>query len=144
MSRGPDIVINEFSKYGINQHIGYLHYLFNKIFAIGYFPNTWAEGLIIPLHKKGDVNYANIYRGISLLDHLGKLFTHVLNKRLTTWAKQCNIYVQPQPGFRKNMGTVHNIFKLNGIIYHYFNDNRKLFVAWVDYRKVYDLVVRDN
>lgn len=65
--------------------------------------------MIFSKYRGGRVNYTTSQKGISLLGHLGKLFTHVLNKRLTTWAKQCNIYVQPQPGFRKNMVTFHNI-----------------------------------
>ena len=37
----------------------------------GSFPNQWATGLIVPMHKKGDVddtnNDTNNYRGITLV-----------------------------------------------------------------------------
>ena len=32
----------------------YLHTLFNRIFTLGYFPDDWSMGEVIPLHKKGD------------------------------------------------------------------------------------------
>ena len=38
----------------------------------GYFPEQWTEGIIIPLHKKGDKKCVNNYRGITLLSCLSK------------------------------------------------------------------------
>ena len=64
-----------------------LHSLFNKLLRAGYFPSSWAEGHVVPLHKKGDVNNVNNYRGITLLSVLGKLFSRLLNNRLIEWAE---------------------------------------------------------
>ena len=50
--------------------ISYLHKLFNVVFEKGYFPSKWSEGFIVPLHKKGDVNLVENYRGITLLSTL--------------------------------------------------------------------------
>ena len=55
-SGGPDFVLNEFFKYGIDILIDYLGRLFNVVFNKGYFPEKWTEGFILPLHKKGDIN----------------------------------------------------------------------------------------
>ena len=66
-SGGPDFVLNEFFKYGINEMVFYLCNLFNTIFEKGYFPTKWTEGFIVPLHKKGDINQVENYRGITLL-----------------------------------------------------------------------------
>ena len=140
---GPDYVINEFFKYGTDEIISYLCTLFNTIFDTGYFPEKWAEGYIVPLYKKGDVNDVGNYRGITLLSTLGKLFTRVLNTRLNNWAEHYNVYVEAQAGFRENMSTIDNIFILHGVINHLLNDNKKLFAAFVDFRKAFDFVVRD-
>ena len=35
------------------------------------------------------------------------------------------IYVEAQSGFRKNMGTIDNIFIMHGIINHLLNENKK-------------------
>lgn len=107
-----------FFKYGITcpHFLEYLHQLFNKLFELGYFPEKWSEGFIVPLFKKGDVNMVENYREITLLSTIGKLFTKVLNNRLTYWAENYNVYIEAQAGFRKNMGTVDNIFVLHGVI----------------------------
>ena len=47
-SGGPELFINEFLYYGK----GALFAMFNNIFKLGYFPELWSEGLVIPLHKK--------------------------------------------------------------------------------------------
>ena len=68
-SPGEDLLLNEFLKYG--QHIlaAPLSKLFSHFLDIGYFPVTWTEGVIIPLHKKGDIHVHDInnYRVITLL-----------------------------------------------------------------------------
>ena len=143
-SGGPDFVLNEFFKYGINETVFYLCNLFNTIFEKGYFPTKWTEGFIVPLHKKGDINKVENYRGITLLSTLGKLFSRILNNRLTDWAEEYHIYVEAQAGFRKNMGTIDNIFVLHGVINHMLNENKKLYVAFIDYTKAFDYVVREN
>ncbi|MCG8047978.1 MAG: reverse transcriptase family protein, partial [Candidatus Thiodiazotropha endolucinida] len=121
----------------------YIQSLFNKIFELGYFPEQWSEGLIIPILKKGDKEEVSNYRGITLLSTLGKLFTRVLNNRLNSWAEEYSIYVEAQAGFRKNMGTVDNIFVLNSLISHCLNNNEYLYCAFIDFTKAFDFVVRD-
>jgi hypothetical protein len=83
------------------------------------------------------------YRGITLLSTMGKLFTKVLNNRLTYWAENYNVYIEAQAGFRKNMGTVDNIFVLHGVINHVLNTGKRLYAAFVDFTKAFDFVVRD-
>ena len=105
-------------KNGTNSLKNYLHNLFNKIFELGYFPEDWSEGLIVPIFKKGEKDEVSNYRGITLLSIIGKLFTRILNNRLNNWAEEYNIYVEAQAGFRKRMGAIDNIFILNNMITH--------------------------
>jgi hypothetical protein len=37
-------------------------------------PNDWLSGLVIPLHKKSDKMNLDNYRGITLMDVVGKHF----------------------------------------------------------------------
>ncbi len=83
------------------------------------------------------------YRGITLLSTLGKLFTRILNDRLNEWAENYFVYIEAQAGFRKGMSTVDNIFVLNSLISHSLNNGEKLFCAFVDFKKAFDLVNRD-
>ena len=95
--------------------VSYIQNLFNKIFEIGYFPEKWSEGFIIPIFKKGDTNEVSNYRGITLQSTLDKLFTRVLNNRLSAWAEEYNVYIEAPARFRKHMSTTDNIFILSGL-----------------------------
>ena len=143
-SGGPDCLINEMFTVGKNALMNVFYTLFNKIFENAYFPKRWAEGFVIPLHKKGSINNVDNYRGITLLSSLGKLFTRIIDNRLKSWAEKYNVYIEAQSGFRANMSTVDNIFVLNGLITHVLNQGKQLYTLCVDYTKAFDYVVREN
>ena len=108
----------------------------------GYFPEAWSAGEI-PLHKKADKNDVDNYRGITLLSTLWKLFSRLLNNRLTAWAETYSVYIETQAGFREHMCTTDTIFVLHGLITHSSNNNRKLFCSFIDFSNAFDNVVRD-
>ena len=128
-SRGPDKIINEFLIHGVSTLLSYLNKLFNLVFNQGHFPVCWSEGYLVPIHKKGSLNNVESYRGITLLSVLGKLFTRVLNNRLSEWAENYYIYIEAQAGFRSHMSTVDNIFVLHGLITHLINEGRNYIAA---------------
>ena len=97
----------------------------------------------MPLHKKGNIENVENYRGITLLSVVGKLFTNILNTRLNEWAEQYQVYVEAQAGFRKGMGTLDNIFVMHGIITHCLNKSEFLYSAFIDFKKAFDFVVMD-
>lgn len=143
-SGGPDRIINEFFIHGKHILAPTVCNLFNKIFEKGYFPEDWTEGYIIPLHKKGSINDVENYRGITLLSTLGKLFTRVINNRLSEWAESYYVLIEAQAGFRTGMSTVDNIFVLHGLISHMINHGKKFYCAFIDFTKAFDYVVREN
>ncbi|MEE6521355.1 hypothetical protein FKM82_019505 [Ascaphus truei] len=64
--------------------------MFNLVLTTGYFPELWNEGLITPIHKKGDRMDPSNYRGICVSSTLGKLFNSILNSRILTFlTEQC-------------------------------------------------------
>ena len=93
--------------------------------------------------KKGSLGSVENYRGITSLSALGKLFTKVLNDRLTGWAENYQVYIEAQAGFRANMGTTDNIFTLHGLITHIINQGKKIYCAFVDLSKAFDNLNRD-
>ena len=53
--------------------------MFNKIFDTAIIPDTWLNGVILPIYKnKGDPSLPENYRPITILSCLGKLFTSVI------------------------------------------------------------------
>ena len=143
-SSGPDMLINEFFVHGKCILAPTLCILFNKIFDKGHFPEEWSEGYIVPLHKKGSINEVENYRGITLLSVLGKLFTRILNNRLSEWAENYHVLIEAQAGFRPGMSTIDNVFVMHGLLSHILNQGDKLYCAFVDYTKAFDYIVREN
>ena len=78
-------------------------------------PKCWTEGYNIPIFKgKGtQTTTENNYRPITILNCLCKLFTSVLNERLTKCVEHNAIMEENQAGFRKEHSTIDHIFVLN-------------------------------
>jgi hypothetical protein len=141
---GPDGLIGEFFKNSCEQILPFLVALFNHLFEHGLFPDNWSLSILQPLHKKGDPSIPDNYRGISLLDISSKLYSFVLNRRITSWIEENNIIGEEQAGFRENYSTIDHIFTLVAMIQKQLVRHRKLYVAFIDFRKAFDSVARDK
>ena len=131
----PDGIIPEVYKYTGDKIIPFLVHLFNTIFTSGEYPEAWTEAIILPLYKKGSIHDPDNYRGISLLNVCSKLDRHIINKRVSRWAEDCDVLGDIQAGFRKDNSTIDHIFALFSIIQRQLLRNKKLYVAFIDFRK---------
>lgn len=142
---GIDLVINEYLKNCPQNVIVLIVNLFNLVLNTGVVPTEWGEGLIQPIFKnKGSKNSANNYRGITFLCCLGKLFTSVLNDRATNFVEKRGIIGEEQAGFRAGYSTTDHIFVLNSLIQFYKARCERLYCAFIDYMKAFDLIVRSD
>ena len=90
----PDLVVNG----GLCLHQR-LQGLIADVWRSGRVPADWRDAEIVPIPKTGDLWSCNNWRGISLLDFIGKLFARILQDRLQTVAEIfCRI---PSAGFVK-------------------------------------------
>jgi hypothetical protein len=138
---GPDGVIAEMIKIGAPVTVDFLVKLFNHVFATGVYPREWAKAIVVPIHKKGNVNEPDNYRGVSLINIISKCYTSILNRRLNTWLQNSEKIVENQAGFRKNYSTTDNIFTLHSVVQKCMNiKGRKLYVAFVDLKRAFDSV----
>ena len=142
---GIDGIPSEFFKHSINTLLPVITRLFNSILTSGHFPKAWSIGMIIPLHKKGNMSDPGNFRGISLLNIFSKIFTGILNKRLTEWCDINNIIPECQAGFRKGYSTIDNVFVLHSLIQKCFSKKAgKCYCLFVDFSKAFDSVPRDK
>ena len=141
---GSDGIAGELIKYGGNGMIMMLKELFQLIWDSEYIPERWGEGMIISLFKKGDREDPGNYRGITLLNVVGKLFNKVLNYRLLQWLEEHNKLSESQAGFRFDRSCVDNIFILNEVIQGRLQEGKKTFCFFLDIKKAYDTVWRDG
>jgi len=140
-SGGLDGIVPEMLKEASNQIGDFLTDLFNEIFISGVYPDSWTEAIVVPVHKKGDANMTDNYRGISLLNLLGKCYTTILNKRLYSWLECNDKIIESQAGFRKGYSTTDHVFTLYAITQKYLSKKGgKLYVAFIDLKKAFDSV----
>ena len=98
------------------------------------------EKICTYLKNKGNNTDPSNYRGITLLSCLGKAFTTIVNKRLTSVV---DIHYN-QAGFRKDRSVIDHIFLLKKLADIYINNNNKLYYicAFIDYSNAFDTVWR--
>jgi hypothetical protein len=141
---GSDFIIGEFMKYAASIIVPFMVIFLNKLFSSGIYPNSWTEAIIQPIHKKGDKNNPDNYRGISLLSISSKVYGHILNGRLNKWIENNEVIGENQAGFRKHYSTVDHIFTLFSLIQKQLLSHKKLYVAFIDFRKAFDFVQREK
>ena len=142
-SVGFDNIPNEILK-NENVKIALCNYL-NACFKFSKVPSVWLKSVIIPIPKGGnkDPCIPLNYRGISLLCTSAKLFTAILNNRITAFSDQHNILVDEENGFRKGRSCSDHIFTLSSVIRHYLGNNQSLFCTFIDLEIAFDWIDRD-
>jgi len=142
---GPDDIVNEYIKYGLDKLLPVYLIFFNKVLETSEIPEDWVIGEIIPLYKgEGNIKDPVNYRGITLLSCLGKLFTSIINRRLTIFIETNSLLSENQTGFRKGYSTIDHCFLLNCIVDIFKKSSKKLYCAFVDYRQAFDKIWRNG
>ena len=140
---GVDNVRNEFLKCCTQPFLTVTTKFFNVILESATVPSDWAVGLIKPLFKnKGSTSDPDNYRGITLLSCLGKLFTALINSRLAKFLHASGTIGDEQAGFRAGHSTLDHVFTLQNIIDIYLQKRKRVYCAFIDYKKAFDLVNR--
>jgi len=139
---GTDNIPAELIKYG-----GYiLKYRMYKLILLiwnkGQLPIEWMQVIICPIYKKRDREICSNFRLITLLNIAYKIFTILLNNRLSkiVESKLC----EAQVGFRPNRSTLDNIFIICQIFEKCHIYNIDLHNIFVDYPQAFDSVNRNK
>lgn len=117
---------------------------FSILLKCSHYPVQWATGVLLPLHKSGELDDPNNYRGITLNSSISKLFTLLLNNRLNAFCDEYELLTYNQIGFRKGFRTADHVLTLKTLIDQSFSNKKKLYACFVDFRKAYDTVWRDG
>ena len=84
----------------------------------------------------------NNYRGISLLNIVGKLFAKVVLMKLRILAER--IYPESLCGFRAKRATIDMIFSIKQLQEKCREQGNPVYVAFIDLTKAFDVVSRDG
>ena len=88
--------------------------LFGDVWRDGCVPREWADASLIPIPKKGDLSQCDNWRGIALLDVVGKVLASVLQRRLQVFAEE--FLPESQCGFRRGRGCSDMIFTVRQLM----------------------------
>ena len=111
-----------------------LHRWIIKVWEEGHVPQAWKDANIVTIYKKGDRTECGNYRGISLLSAADTSFARILLNRLSSHKTQC--------GFRSNRSTVDMSFCLRQLQEKCIEQDRSLYIVFVDFTKAFDTVGR--
>ena len=104
-------------------------------------PQEWVDAILVPIPKKGNLQCCDNWRGIALLDVVGKLVARVVQTRLQKLAE--NELPESQCGFRRGRGCTDMIFVVRQLAEKAIEHQTKQFFVFVDLRKAYDSVPRE-
>ncbi len=142
-SPGSDGIPPEALKNGKPALLQPLHELLCLCWDQGYIPQDMRDANIVTVYKnKGDRSDCNNYRGISLLNIVGKAFARVILLRLQILAS--HIYPESQCGFRAGRSTADMIFSVRQLQEKCQKQQMPLYIAFIDLTKAFDLVSRSD
>ena len=140
-SPGPDGISNEMLTHLGSAAVSKLHEIFNHSWEEGKLPQIWREATMVPILKKGkDPRNASSYRPISLTSCVGKTMERVVNERLRWYLETANILAPEQAGFRQFRSTEDQATYLSQEIEDAFQEQKLVFVTWIDLQKAFDKV----
>ena len=100
-ARGPDLISPRFLREGAEILAQPYAILFNRSLAKGYFPPSWKDANLIPIHKKEEKSLTGYYRPISLLSLVGKTMERCIHKHLYNYVVSHKLITPFQSDFIK-------------------------------------------
>jgi len=139
---GQDRIPNEFLLEGGEALTVAICKLFNWVLKKEVIPKIWRESRTVLLHKGGDRELLDNYRGITINSNLGKLFTRIIGRRLEDDVEERGLLGEIQHAFRRGRRGTDALFVLTHIMDRYKREGKELIAAFLDVRKAYDRVWR--
>ncbi|XP_076287327.1 uncharacterized protein LOC143212411 [Lasioglossum baleicum] len=141
---GGDGIPNEIWKHGGSEVQEELWRICNRVWRGGGWPEDWAEGVVVPIAKKGDSRKVGNYRGVTLTQTAYKIYAAVLAERVREEVERKGLLPASQTGFRKGLGCIDNIYVLNYLINRQVRrKERRLVIMFVDLKAAFDSVDRE-
>ena len=143
-SPGPDKISGSFLPACNCTLMSALNLFYNKLFSLAAQPNLFSLNFLKSIFKKEDPSNPDNYRGIAIGSAIEKVFNLVILGRLEKRVIKDHLLSPNRIGFKKGHRTSDHIFVLNSMVKKIVrNEKRKLFVAFIDFKKPFDKVNRD-
>ena len=114
--------------------------IFNTCLEVENIPNTWTIGKIKLIPKSNNKGEPSEFRPITLLQVMYKIFSSIIESRLSNFFSKNNLISSYQAGFRKGYSTHSQINILNNILEDRKQFNSEIHIIYIDFVKAYDSV----
>ena len=142
-SVGPDLLPNEILKMS-SLHLILLKFM-NMCFQLSMVPGSWQQAIIAPIPKSSTKDpYVPLnYRGISLLSCFYKMYSSLINNRVSGYCESNWFIVDEQNGFRPDRSCIDHVYSLTAVLRNIISDKLSTYCAFIDMKKAFDWVNRD-
>ena len=119
-----------------------LSIIYKNCITTGIYPNAWKKSNIVPVHKKGDKQFVNNYRPVSLLPIFGKVFEKILFNSIFEYLQENCLLCDNQSGFQPSDSCEYQLLSIVHDIYASFDCNPPKDVRgiFLDISKAFDRV----
>lgn len=138
---GESGILPEMVKFAGQQFNDALLNLIHKVWQNGSVPQAWRDAELVPIPKKGDLSRCDNWRGIALLDVVGKVVGRLVQNRLQALAE--DELPESQCGFRRGRSCNDQIFSVLQLIEKQYEHRTSGFIVFIDLKKAYDSVPRE-
>ena len=136
---GPSGIVEEMIKAAGDTGATMIRDLVTAIIRDGKVPTDWEESFIVcPYKGKGDASDRGNYRGLKLTEKAMKILERIVDGLI----RQVVSIDDSQFGFVPGRGTTDAIFVVGQLQEKYLAVNKRLYMAFVDLEKAFDLVPR--
>ena len=118
-AEGFDSIFNEMIKNSPSVILDLLFKFVNLCLHKSLVPQSWGMEIINPIHKDGNLNDPNNYRGICISSALLKILCSLLNNRIQLRCTEQNLINKNQIGFKKNHRTSDHLMTLKNVVKKY-------------------------
>ena len=137
---GFDLITGEVLQQLLRKAIVKITNLINAAFRLKYVPRLWKVAEVIMIPKPGKPQHdAALYRPISLLPVLSKIFEKLLIKRLKPINERKNIILNHQFGFRSKHTTIDQVHGVTNIIENALEEKKICSAIFLDVAQAFDI-----
>ena len=127
---GASQIIAELMKAGGSVFTNALLVLLDSVWEEERVPQDWVDSVLVPIPKKGDLSSCDNWRGIALLDVVGKAVARLVQTRLQVLAEQ--VLPESQCGFRRQRSCTDMIFSVRQLQEKVIEHKTQGFFVFVD------------
>jgi hypothetical protein len=103
-------------------------------------PEEWKETIIVPIHKRGDRDKCENYRGIAVGNADYKILSNIILGKIKPYIEK--VTGDYQNRFRDGRSVIDNIFALKIINKKLWEYNQSVQYLFIDFQKAYDSIHR--